>query len=209
MCGANTNFAAITQPLNKLTRKNVEFIWTEDCEKSFQLLKKDLCSPRILQYPDFTKDFLVTVDASNFACGAVLSQNFNGEDLPICFISKSFQKGELNKPIIEKELLAIHFAITTSRPYLYGKSFTVRSDHKPLIYLYNMKKPASKLTRVRLELEEYDFVVEYIRGKENVTADALSIISIDDFEQLDKENAVSICRSQDRCLQNKIFKQHH
>lgn len=195
------NFAAITQPLNKLTRKRVEFTWTDECEKSFITLKNKLRSPQILQYPDFSKPFLVTVDASNFACGAILSQNFDGEDLPICFISKSFQKGELNKPVIEKELLAIHFAVTTLRPYLYGRTFTVRSDHKPLIFLYNLKNPASKLTRVRLELEEYDFVVEYIKGKDNVAADALSRISIHDLKQIDNNNeslVLAITRSMSR-----------
>lgn len=195
------NFAAITQPLNKLTRKRVEFNWTSECENSFNTLKKILLSPQILQFPDFTKPFTVTVDASNFACGAVLSQSFDGEDLPICYISKSFKKGELNKPIIEKELLAIHFAITTFRPYLYGRTFTVKSDHKPLIFLYNLKNPASKLTRVRLELEEYDFVVEYIKGKDNVAADALSRISIKDLKEIyvaDDCSILAITRSMAR-----------
>lgn len=195
------NFAAITQPLNALTKKRVEFKWTQECENSFNLLKKILLSPEILQYPDFTRSFTVTVDASNFACGAVLSQDFDGRDLPICYISKSFKKGELNKPIIEKELLAIHFAVTTLRPYLYGRTFTVKSDHKPLIYLNNLKNPASKLPRVRLELEEYDFVVEYIKGGDNVAADALSRISIGDLKELygnDEFSVLAITRSMSR-----------
>lgn len=131
------NFAQLATPLNKLTRKRVEFVWSDECEEAFQAPKSRLMKPPILQYPDFNRPFIVTVDASNSACGAVLSQENDGHDLPICFISRSFQKGELNKPVIEKELLAIHFAITYLRPYLYGTKFTVRSDHRPLIYLYN------------------------------------------------------------------------
>lgn len=184
------NFAGIVAPLNRLTRKSVEFEWTDECEKAFNTLKECLKSPPILSYPSFDHDFLVTVDASIRHCGGVLSQTHTGHDLPISFISKSFQKGELNKPLIEKELLAIHFAITTFRPYLYGKRFTVRSDHRPLVYLYNLKDPASKLTRIRLDLEEYDFIVEYIKGKDNVVADALSRISIDELKE--NFNAVSI-----------------
>lgn len=74
-------------------------------------MKSALINPSILQYPDFSQLFIVAVDASNLACGAVLSQQHGESDLPICFISRAFQKGELNKPIIEKELLAIHFAV--------------------------------------------------------------------------------------------------
>lgn len=122
------------------------------------------------------------MDSSQFACGAVLSQLENGVEKPISYISKGYKKGELNKPIIEKELLAIHFAITTLRPYLYGTKFLVKSDHRPLVYLYGMKDPASKLTRIRLELEEYDFEVIHIPGKSNVVADALSRISINELK---------------------------
>lgn len=130
------NFAQLALLLNKLTRKKVEFIWNDECENAFQTIKSQLIEPPTLQYPDFNKPFFVTVDASNSACGAVLSQEINGNDLPIRFISRSFQKGELNKPIIEKELLAIHFAITYLRPYLYGTKFTVRSINLSIEYPY-------------------------------------------------------------------------
>lgn len=199
------NFAKLSQPLNKITRKRYTFEWTNDCEESFQKLKKLLISPQILQYPDFSKPFILTVDASNYACGAVLSQITNGHDLPVCFISKTFTKGEINKPIIEKELLAIHYSIKKLRPYLYGRSFTVRSDHKPLIYLYNLKNPSSKLTNLRLDLEEYDFVVEHIRGKDNVAADALSRIALSDLKDLvnvDPSNVLAVTRSMSKKLEN-------
>lgn len=137
-----------------------------------------------------------------------MSQNVNGQDLPICFISRSFQKGELNKPIIEKELLAIHFAITYLRPYLFGTKFTVRSDHKPLIYLYNMKNPASKLTRIRLDLGEYDFEIEHIKGVDNVAADALSRISISDLERI-YENEVTLLPVMTRSMHRKAREYHN
>lgn len=105
-----------------------------------------------------------------------------------------------------KELLAIHYAVTYLRPYLYGRKFRVRSDHKPLVFLYNLKNPASKLTQIRLDLDEYDFDVEHIPGKSNVVADALSRISIDEIKNMEMElcdaNINAITRSKTRKDQN-------
>lgn len=201
------DFAKLVRPLNGLTRKEVDFIWSKECDHSFQTLKSKLISPPILQYPDFAKPFLVTVDASNLACGAVLSQNFNGQDLPIYFASKGFNKAEKNKSTIEKELIAIHFAVNHFRPYIYGTNFVVRSDHRPLIFLYKLKNPSSKLTRIRLDLEEYNFTVEYIRGKDNVAADALSRISIEDLKNLYPPSA-SVLKIMTRSMTRKLRQQN-
>lgn len=196
------NFSQTIQPLNSLSRKRVEFMWTDECEHAFEAIKWALKSPKLLAYPDFKKEFIVTVDASNMGVGSQLSQMFDGVERPIAFASKSFKNGELNKPIIEKELLAIHFAITTFRPYLYGTHFTVLSDHAPLVYLYNMKNPASKLTRIRLELEEYDFTIIHIKGKDNVVADALSRIKLSDIKSSfeESETVLVMTRAQTRNL---------
>lgn len=88
------NFADIAAPLNKLTRKRSTFEWTSECKNSFNTLKNSLISPTILQYPDFSKQFIVTVDASKYGVGAILSQSQDDEDLPIAYASKSFTKGE-------------------------------------------------------------------------------------------------------------------
>lgn len=178
------NFAGIAHFFTKLTRKRVNFKWTAESEAAFQTLKNHLIEPPILTYPDFSKPFIITVDSSDFAAGGVLSQEVDGHDLPISFISKTYTSGEKNKSIVEKELLAIYFAIKAFRPYIYGTTFIVKSDHKPLIYLYKLKEPMSKLLRIRLDLDEYDFEVVYIKGKENVVADALSRISSTDLRNL-------------------------
>lgn len=189
------NFSGLARPINELTRKRNTFNWTEECQKAFDEIRKQLNSAKILAYPDFTKKFKITVDASQLACGAVLSQEHNGIDKPIQFISRTFKKGELNKPIIEKELLAIHFAISVFRPYVYGTDFTVFSDHKPLIYLYKMNNPTSKLTRIRLDLEEYTFEVVHISGKSNVVADALSRVRIEDLKNVYNYDILVITRA--------------
>ena len=172
-------FAEIAKPLNTLTKKNTEFNWTENCQEAFDLLKQKLINPPILKYPNFDEVFVLTTDASNYALGAVLSQGEIGKDLPISYASRTLTKHEINKPIIEKELLSIHWAINFFRPYLYGRKFIVVTDHRPLVSLFSHKNPSSKLTRIRLDLSDYDFEIRYKQGKINTNADALSRIKID------------------------------
>lgn len=186
------NFAEISKPLNNLTRKNSDFIWNDDCQKSFNTLKNALTSPQILQYPDYSKQFILTTDASKEACGAILAQKHGDTELPIAFASRAFTKGEINKSTIEKELAAIHGGIKYFRPYLYGQNFLVKSDHNPLVYLFSMKDPFSKLMRMRLDLEEYDFEIQYIKEKNNVGADALSRIDIETLKSISQENTKHI-----------------
>ena len=111
-----------------------------------------------------------------------LSQLHGDIEFPVAYASKTFTKGKSNKSTIEQELTAIHWAINYFRPYLYGRRFTVKTDHRPLVYLFSMKNPSSKLTRMRIDLEEFTFDVEHISGKENVGADALSRVVFDSEE---------------------------
>lgn len=137
------------------------------------MLKGGLISPQVLQYPDYTKQFILTTDASKQACGAILSQKHNSIELPIPYASRSFTRGEANKSTIEKELASIHWTINYFRPYLYGQKFVVKSDHRLLVYLFSMKNPSSKLTRM-----EFEFEILCIKGSENVDVDALSRIDV-------------------------------
>lgn len=195
------NFAALSAPINNLTRKSVDFKWTKDCETNFELIKSILVSPSCLQYPDFTQTFILTCDASKLACGAILSQMRNGHDVPIAYSSKSFTKGESHKAPIEQELLAIFYAVKHFRPYIYGTRFIIRSDHKPLVYLFSLKDPSSRLTRIRLDLEEYDFEIQYIKGETNVAADALSRVTVEDLKELNTY-VFAITRSMTRALRD-------
>lgn len=85
----------------------------------------------ILRYPNFSKDFIITTEASDTSCGAILSQMYCRDDHPVAFASKSFTKGEKKKPTIEKELTPIHWAINYFKPYVYGRKFKIRTDHRP------------------------------------------------------------------------------
>lgn len=165
------NFADIAHPLTQLLKKRVEFVWTKECDEAFEAIKRALCSTDVLAFPDFEKEFLVHTDASKYALGAVLS-NYNLK--PVHFASRTMKPAEVNYSTIEKELLAVVFALKTFRPYLLGKHFTLNTDHAPLVWLFGMNNPASRLTKFRLELEQFHFTVVHVPGKDNVVADALS-----------------------------------
>lgn len=91
----------------------------------------------------------------------------------------------MNYPTIQKELLAIVWSVKYFRPYLFGRKFTIMTDHKPLMYLFGMKDPSNRLLKFRLQLEEYDFAIIYIPGQDNVVADALSRVAITSSELKD------------------------
>lgn len=172
------NFALITKPMTECLRKDSVINLNETYINCFEKCKKLLCEDPILQYPDFEQPFLVTTDASNVAIGAILSQGIIGQDLPICYASRTLTKTEQNYSTVEKELLAIVWATKYFRPYLFGRKFTIITDHKPLTWLFSLKEPNSKLVRWRLKLEEFDYNIIYKKGIQNANADALSRIQI-------------------------------
>ena len=182
------NFAELTEPFNRLTRKNVKFEWSEECEKSFQSLIRQLISKPILNYPDFEKTFIISTDASNIGLGAILSQkDENGQEKPIYYASRALNIHERNYSTIEKELLAIVYACEKFKYYVYGREFLITTDHNPLVYLKNITLSSEKLTKWRLKLTEYNFKILYRKGKENGNADALSRVEVKETKQMNLE----------------------
>jgi hypothetical protein len=104
------NFSKIAKLLNDLLKKGQPWQWEQKQRDSFYQLQKSLTQELVLQYPDFTKPFIVTTDASGFAVGAILSQGKIGQDKPIAFASRTLHKAEQNYSTIEKELTAIVWA---------------------------------------------------------------------------------------------------
>jgi hypothetical protein len=141
------NFSKIAKPLTELLKKNAPFEWNQRTEDAFVSLKEILTTEPLLQYPDFSKPFVLTTDASSEALGAILSQGPIGQDLPIAYASRTLNNTERNYSVTEKELLAIVWACRQYRPYLYGKKFTIVTDHKPLTWVFNVKDPSSRLLR--------------------------------------------------------------
>ena len=168
------NFAELAKPLTTLTKKGVPFEWTNEQQQAFQRLKDILSTEPLLIYPDFTQPFIVACDASTKAVGAVLSQMRNGEERPIAYCSRQLNSAETKYSVTELELLALIFATKQFRCYLYGRKFTVYTDHRALKWLLNLQDPSSRLTRWALKLSEYDFQVEHRSNTKMRHADALS-----------------------------------
>jgi len=129
-------FSKIVAPLTQLTRKDQPFTWTDNCEESFQELKRRLTSALILVIPDVVKSFEVYCDVSHLGLGCMLMQ----EKKAVAYASRQLKVHERNYPTHDLELAAIVFALKIWRHYLYGAQFCVFSDHKSLKYLFDQKE---------------------------------------------------------------------
>ncbi|CAI7810857.1 unnamed protein product [Closterium sp. NIES-54] len=127
--------AGITGMLTDLLHKDMNFVWGEEADAAFQELKIFLVSPPVLRIADQSRPFEVVTDASDFAIGAVLLQDFGNGLQPIAYESRKLQAAERNYSIHDKEMLAIIHAFKLWRCYLVGTDVTVRMDHKSLQYL--------------------------------------------------------------------------
>ena len=169
------DYANIAHPLNKLTSDNVPFTWTSSCNEAFNTLKAKLRSEPVLAFPRIGEPFVVEVDSSDYAAGGVLSQNGKDNRIhPVSYMSIALNNSQQNWAPYTKEAYALLLALRKWHVYLAGTNFTIYSDHNPLSHLRQKKDPRGKLARWLAEMEEYDYNVKYIPGKNNVKADPFS-----------------------------------
>nr|GEZ10858.1 hypothetical protein [Tanacetum cinerariifolium] len=153
---------------------NTPFIFSEDCIKAFQMLKKKLTEAPILIAPNWDLPFELMCDASDFAIGAVLGQRHEKHFWPIHYASKMMNDVETNYTMTEKEMLAVVYAFEKFRSYLIMNKSIVHTDHSALKYLFAKKDAEARLLRWVLLLQEFDFKVLDTKGAENLAADHLS-----------------------------------
>ncbi|KRZ50459.1 Retrovirus-related Pol polyprotein from transposon 17.6 [Trichinella nativa] len=169
------NFASIAGPLHKLTRKGQRWSWGPEQEVALTELKSVLSSPPILSHPQFDQPFLLDVDVSEDALGAVFSQtNHQGLPLVVAYASRSLSQPERKYCATRREMLALAWATRHFRPYLYGRMFTARTDHNALRWLRNFREPEGQVARWLERLAEYEFEVVQRPGQQHRNADALS-----------------------------------
>ena len=128
-------FSIIAAPMTRLLRKDVKFEWTEECQQSFEELKKLLTEAPVLIQPESGKEFVVYSDASLNGLGCVLMQ----EGKVVAYASRQLKPHERNYPTHDLELAAVVFALKIWRHYLYGEKCRVYTDHKSLKYLMSQK----------------------------------------------------------------------
>lgn len=173
-------YAEIAHPLTELTRKNIEWVWGDEQRNAFNRIKTILTSRPLLSYPDFSREFIIQTDASGYGLGAVLSQMQRSPhsdeevEVVIAYASRHLNERERKWSTTEKECLAIIYAVTVFRPYVYGRVFTCVTDHRPLEWLMSKKEPTGKLERWALKLQEYQMKIGYRSGLSNQNADCLS-----------------------------------
>jgi hypothetical protein len=142
--------------------------------KAFDRFKTCICNDFVLRSPDFSRKYILQIDASGTGLGAVMEQKFEDRRHPLMFISKKLPGAECSYAVVEKECFAIIWAVKILRFFLEGKEFTVFTNHAPLQWSQRMNTTKQRLLRSNLTLHEIRFSISHIAGKKNIVADALS-----------------------------------
>ena len=167
-------YSEIVSPLHALMKKNRAFAWSDECQASFEELKKRLQGPPILALPNEEGVFLLDTDASDFCIGAVLSQLQDGQERVVSYAGRALSANERNYCITRKELLAVVYYLKYFKQYLLGHKFIVRTDHAALTWLRRTPEPIGQNARWLEQLEEYTFEVQHRPGARHGNADAMS-----------------------------------
>ncbi|KAK3747895.1 hypothetical protein QZH41_001360 [Actinostola sp. cb2023] len=165
------NLASTLEPLHVLLRQNHTWKWGKGQEKAFQAAKDLLQSSRLLVHYDQTQELVLSCDASPYGVGAVLAQVMEvGSEKPVSYASRTLSTAEKNYSQLDKEALAVVFAVKKFHQFLYGRHFKIYTDHKPLLVLLSSDKaiPPMALGRVQrwaLTLSAYEYDLVYRPGR--------------------------------------------
>ena len=174
------DLATLLHPLNKLLKRGEPWVWSESCKVAFQTAKARLVEAPVLAHYDPALPIKLACDASSYGIGAVISHTLsNGDEQPVAFASRTLSSSERNYAQIQKEALALVYGVQKFRQYLYGRLFTLVTDHRPLTTILGPKNAiptlaAARLQRWALILSAYTYRIESRPTAQHANADMLS-----------------------------------
>ena len=167
-------FADVATPLVHLTGKDVPFVWDAGCSAAFLALRASLIDAPILEFPTETGQYVLDTDASNFGLGGVLSQIQDDRELVVAYCSRALRPSQRRYCTTKREMLAVVAMCLQFRSYLRGAHFTLRTDHKSLVWLHRFKDTEGMLSRWLHSLQQFQFSIIHRPGKDHGNADGLS-----------------------------------
>ena len=183
-------FADIARPMTNLTKQDVPFEWTLQCQASFEMLKDALITSPILKYPDPNKSYTLFTDASKHAWACMLTQEYEHKkdgkifkiNHPITFASGLFKGSQLTWVLLTKEAFAVYSSIKKLLYYLEDAEIILRSDHLPLKKFLQKNTLNTKVNNWVVEISPYKIQFEYIKGIKNTLTDTISRLIQNDPE---------------------------
>ena len=188
-------------PLNKLLSKNKKWRWTKECDNAFDKIKKCLLSDLALAHYDLKKELIVASDASDYVIGAMLLHRFEFEvTKPTAHASRALLPAERNYSQIEKEGLAITYAVKKFHRFVHGRKFILQTNHKLLLSIFGSKKgvpthSTNRLQRWSVILLNYNFKIQYMPSKKIAHADGLLRL-IPDNAELFEETVIAALKQE-------------
>ena len=174
------NLALTLHPLHQLLQAGQPWCWSEACERAFRTAKQKLVEAPVLAHYDPDFPIVLAGDASAYGVGAVISHKMpDGSERPVAYASRTLSKSEQNYAQVEKEALSLVYGVRKFHQYLYGRRFTILTDHKPLKAILGPKKhipplAAARMQRWALLLSAYVYDIEFRPTESHANADGLS-----------------------------------
>lgn len=204
-----SNLADKAAPLYNLLKNDTAFTWSNECEQAFTQLKNSIINATSLTHYDETKPLILAADASSYGLGVVLSQDTDQGEVPVAYASKTLTDTQKNYSQIEREALSIIYGVTKFRQFLYGRHFTLVTDHEPLTTIFAPGKNIPTLTAQRLQrwaltLMGFQFTIRYRKTSQHGNADCLSRLPFgpdSNFDRIEQQDNKEISHA----IQEQIF----
>ena len=176
-------FADVATPLVTLTGKDVPFVWDRSCSSAFNTLRDALIHAPILAFPTETGQYILDTDASNFGLGGVLSQIQGDVERVVAYCSRALCPSQRRYCTTKREMLAAVAMCIQFLSYLHGAKFTLRTDHKSLVWLHRFKDTEGMMARWLHALQQFQFSNIHRPGDDHGNADGLSRVPVSPCRQ--------------------------